>query len=67
MDHDFASVLREKLRTEMNNYADDVATGLCGDFASYQKLCGLIQGLALAERLLLDLVEAIRKGEEGDE
>ena len=67
MEHDFASVLREKLRIEMNNYADDVATGACQDFASYQKLCGLIQGLALAERLLLDLVEAIRKGEEGDE
>lgn len=67
MDNDFASVLREKLRNEMNNYADDVATGLCGDFAAYQKLCGMIQGLALAERLLLDLVEAIRKGEEADE
>jgi hypothetical protein len=67
MSNDFASVLREKLRTEMNNYADDVATGACQDFAAYQKLCGLIQGLALAERLLLDLVEAIRKGEEGDE
>lgn len=67
MDNDFASVLREKIRIEMNNYADDVATGLCSDFASYQKLCGMIQGLALAERLLLDLVEAIRKGEEADE
>ena len=66
MDNDFASVLREKLRTEMNNYADDVATGACGDFAQYQKLCGMIQGLALAERLLLDLVEAIRKGEENE-
>lgn len=67
MDNDFASVLRDKIRKEMNNYADDVATGVCGDFAAYQKLCGLIQGLALAERILLDLVEAIRKGEEGDE
>ena len=67
MDNTFASVLREKLRNEMNNYADDVATGMCSDFASYQKLCGMIQGLALAERLLLDLVEAARKGEEDDE
>ena len=67
MGNDFASVLREKIRIEMNNYADDVATGACQDFAAYPKLCGVIQGLALAERLLLDLVEAIRKGEEGDE
>lgn len=66
MEHDFASVLREKLRKDMNNYADDVATGACGDFASYQKLCGVIQGLALAERHIIDLVEAIRKGEEDE-
>lgn len=64
---DFASALRKKLRDDMNNYTDDVATGMCGDFAAYQKLCGLIQGLALAERHLLDLVDAIRKGEEDDE
>jgi hypothetical protein len=66
MDQDFASVLREKIRKDMNNYADDVATGVCGDFASYQKLCGVIQGLALAERHIIDLVEAIRKGEEDE-
>ena len=66
MDTDFASVLREKLRKDMNNYADDVATGVCGDFAAYQKLCGVIQGLALAERHIIDLVEAIRKGEENE-
>lgn len=63
---DFASVLRDKLRTDMNNYTDDLATGMCGDFAAYQKLCGIIQGLALAERHLLDLVEAARKGEEDE-
>ncbi len=63
---DFASVLRDKLRTDMNSYTDDLATGMCGDFAAYQKLCGVIQGLALAERHLLDLVEAARKGEEDE-
>ena len=63
---DVASVLRDKLRSDMNNYTDDLATGMCGDFAAYQKLCGIIQGLALAERHLLDLVEAARKGEEDE-
>lgn len=66
MDNDFASVLRDKLRKDMNNYADDVATGACGDFAAYQKLCGVIQGLALAERHLMDLVEAVQKGEDDE-
>lgn len=63
----FASALRQKLREDMNNYTDDLATGGCADFAAYQKLCGVVQGLALAERHLLDLVDAIRKGEEDDE
>ncbi len=66
MDTNFADVLREKIRKDMNNYADDVATGACGDFAAYQKLCGVIQGLALAERHIFDLVEAIRKGEDDE-
>ena len=64
MGNDFASVLREKIRIEMNNYADDVATGACQDFAAYQKLCGVIQGLALAERYLLDLAEKVEKSDE---
>lgn len=63
----FASVLRDKLRKEMNDYTDDMANGVCGDFSSYQKLCGVIQGLALAERHLLDLVEAATKEDEDDE
>ena len=61
MIQDFARVLREKIRTDMNNYADDLAGGLCQDFAQYQKLCGMIQGLAQAERYLLDLVEKVEK------
>lgn len=61
MIQDFARVLREKIRTDMNNYADDLAAGVCQDFAQYQKLCGMIQGLATAERYLLDLVEKAEK------
>ena len=63
----FQSVLRDKIRKDMNEHADDLATGLCNDYASYQKLCGIIQGLALAERHLLDLVEAQKKDEDEDE
>ena len=45
---DFARVIREKLREDMNNYTDDMANGVCQSFEQYQKLCGVIQGLALA-------------------
>jgi hypothetical protein len=61
---DFARVLREKIRIDMNNYADDLAGGACRSFDEYQKLCGVIQGLATAERHLLDLVEKVEQSDE---
>ena len=61
---EFARVLREKIRTDMNNYADDLAGGACRSFDEYQKLCGVIQGLATAERHLLDLAEKVEKANE---
>jgi hypothetical protein len=64
MIQEFARVLRDKLRTDMNNYADDCAGGACRNFDEYQKLCGTIQGLAIAERHLLDLAEKVEKANE---
>jgi len=61
MIQDFAHVLRDKLRTDMNNYADDLAGGACRSFEEYQKLCGIISGLALAERYLLDLLQKVEE------
>ena len=59
----FANVLREKIRTDMNNYADDMAGGACRSFEEYQKLCGVISGLAIAERYILDLLKESEKDE----
>ena len=64
MIQDFARVLREQIRKDMNNYADDLAGGSCRNFDEYQKLCGVIQGLAIAERHLLDLAEKVEKSDE---
>ena len=64
MIQDFARVLREKIRTDMNNIADDLSGGVCRSFDEYQKLCGVIQGLAYAERHLLDLAEKVEKSDE---
>jgi hypothetical protein len=61
---DFARVLREQIRNDMNNYADDIAGGACRTFEEYQKLVGVIQGLALAERYILDLA---KRAEDADE
>lgn len=60
----YAEILRKKIREDMNNYADDVAGGGCADYAAYVRLCGVIQGLALAERHLLDLAEKVINDDE---
>ena len=60
----FAHVLRDKVRKDMNNYADDLANGVCKSFDEYQKLCGIIRGLALAEEHLTALLEKVEKADE---
>lgn len=64
MIQDFARVLREKIRTDMNNYTDDMANGVCQSFDQYQKLCGVIHGLAIAEGYLLDLAKKVEETDE---
>jgi hypothetical protein len=54
-----AEVLRKALRVRMNDMADHIAGGGCADFADYKKCCGVVEGLAIAERELLDLVKQI--------
>jgi len=58
---DALQVLRDKLRADMNNYTDDLANGQCSSFEQYKELCGVIRGLAYAERHLIDLAENIEK------
>jgi hypothetical protein len=48
----------------MNNYADDLAGGACRSFEEYQKLCGIIQGLATAESYLLALLKKVENSDE---
>ena len=64
MIQEFARVLREKIRTDMNNYTDDMANGVCQSFDQYQKLCGVIHGLAIAEGYLLDLAKKVDESDE---
>tara|TARA_X000001388_G_C2223651_1_gene120248 strand:- start:1151 stop:1354 length:204 start_codon:yes stop_codon:yes gene_type:complete len=57
-------VFQKNLRVTMNEKADFLATGGAKSFEEYSKIVGVIEGLALAERDLIDLFEALRKGEE---
>lgn len=61
---DFIEALRGKLRTDMNNFTDDLANGQCTDFAQYKELCGVIRGLAYAERHLLDLADKMKEDDD---
>ena len=55
------SALQEILRQRMNEQADHVATGGCADYPSYTHITGVIKGLAIAERELLDLDERMEQ------
>jgi hypothetical protein len=52
---------RSRLRGLMNDRADNVATGSCTDFDEYKHQTGVIEGLALAEREFLDIVEELER------
>jgi len=54
-----AEFLRKSLRQQMNDLADHIAGGGCVDFPEYKKCCGVIEGLARAEREILDLMKQI--------
>jgi hypothetical protein len=61
---DAIDVLRKKFRDRMNDIADAVSTGTCRTYEEYQRLCGVIEGLAHAERDLLDLKETMERNDE---
>ncbi len=54
-----AEFMRKAIRHQMNDMADHIAGGGCSDFSEYKRCCGVIEGLARAERELLDLTNQI--------
>ena len=52
---------KSRLRGLMNDRADNVATGSCTDFDEYKHQTGVIEGLALAEREFLDIIEELER------
>jgi hypothetical protein len=55
--------LRRDIRARLNDLADSISTGGCPDYASYQRLVGKVEGLAEAERFLLDLEQKVLRDE----
>jgi|TARA_R100000781_G_C4076660_1_gene126313 hypothetical protein len=52
-----STFLVKKIREIMNECSDHISTGGCKDFPEYKRMTGVIEGLALAEREVLDWKE----------
>ena len=61
MSDDALSLLRKKIRDQMNDLADQLAVGSAKDIEEYRKVCGIIEGLAWAEREVIDIEDKIRE------
>ena len=59
MSDDPLSLLRKKLRQQMNEIADHLALGSAKDMEEYRKMCGIIEGLAWAEREVIDIEDRL--------
>ena len=55
------SLLKKKLRTQMNELADHLAVGSAKDMEEYRKVTGIIEGLAWAEREVIDIEARIEE------
>jgi len=58
---DVLSLLRRKIRDQMNELADHLAVGSAKDMEEYRKICGTIEGLAWTEREVIDIEDRLRE------
>ena len=56
-------LIRKKIRNKMNELADDIALGSAKDFSDYKYLTGIIAGLAMVERDIIDLERVQREAD----
>jgi|OM-RGC.v1.035760164 hypothetical protein len=56
--------LLSRLLETKSQYIEHLANGSLGDYAEYKKMCGVIEGLSIAEREIKELGSKIIKDEE---
>jgi len=61
MPEDIFSLLKKKIRNQMNELADHLAVGSAKDMEEYRKITGIIEGLAWTEREVIDLEDRLLK------
>jgi hypothetical protein len=57
-------VLNEKINEHKSSAMEFLADGGCKDFSHYKNLCGLIQGLSVAQREVNDLMRNFMEDED---
>ena len=66
MIRDFARAVQTSLRQQIEDYTGDLANGQPATYDEYKRLCGLIQGLRLAEERLMDLAKKVETDDDDD-
>jgi len=61
MAEDVLSLLKKKIRIQMNELTDHLAIGSAKNIEEYRKICGTIEGLAWAEREVIDIETKLRE------
>ncbi len=67
MSREFAEVAIKKIRADMNEKADYLASGFATSYDDYKRICGEIRGLALAEDHIKALLEASDEDDDTDD
>lgn len=57
-------VLLKQLRDKREQIVDAVSNNAAKDYSEYQKLCGEIRGLSIAEGFILDLAKKMEFSDE---
>ena len=55
------SLLKKKIGAQIIELADHLAMGSAKDIEEYRKICGTIEGLAWAEREVIDIETKLRE------
>lgn len=61
MSEDVLSLLKKKIRDQMNELADHLAIGGAKNIEEYRKVCGTIEGLAWTEREVISIEDRLRE------
>jgi hypothetical protein len=63
---DWFEDIRREIRIIMNDITDTVITNGCTSFDDYKMQVGRVEGLAMAERIVLDMRKKVLQDDDGD-